>query len=457
MNYFCYPWSYVEERNGKYLLIWPDLPRWIIVDKELFSFLEQFNLTNKVEEIVNNLSKKFNMPKSEIKKQISKIMPNLIDFGIIYEKVNPKKNFKKEELKIDDISINITTRCNLKCKMCFNKYDIIDKTNEISTDDYHRFLNQVLEFCSDNVMISISGGETLLCPNKTFDVAEYAKKIGFKNVAIVTNGTLITKEIAEEIKKLDIKVQVSLDGATDKEHDFIRGKGAFDKTIKGIKILKQNGIFTITNYLAHKGNYKRLGAYYDLALKLGVDKARFISLKKMGAGKDEKSMDIVPIDELLNFTYNLFKHHPEYHKLTGVELLSAFATQCRLKYKRGWCGTGNSVVLLDADGNIYPCVGHTFPEFNAGNIKDSSFSDIWLNSPILKKIRYEYNVDNNKVCSKCIVKHWCLSCRSEAYQAKKDFSALDIQCENKKKAIIDMFWLLSENPDLGKGSIKLAH
>jgi radical SAM protein with 4Fe4S-binding SPASM domain len=307
-------------------------------------------------------------------------------------------------------------------------------------------------------MISISGGEAMIVPEKTMAVAEYARKRRIKGIAVITNGTLITEEFAKKAKELDLRVMVSLDGANEKDHDFVRGEGVFKKAIEGIKLLKKYDNFVTTNYMVHMGNYKNLPEYYRLAKELGVNKARFISFKRMGSGKDESELDVVPIDKLLDISYELFVDHPEFRDLTGIDLLTAFASQCRLKVKRGWCGTAKTVVLLDSNGNIYPCVGHTFPEFKAGNIREKSFKKIWLESPILKKIRHVYDVDNiNEECSNCIVKHWCLSCRSEAYQVSGKLNAVDAQCDRKKKAIIEMFWRLSKHPSLGIGKVELAH
>ena len=456
-QYSCEPWLYLEEKNEKILLIWPDLPKWLVIDKELFSFLKKIDGKKNLDDIIKELSKEFNKEFSEVKNELETIIPKLVESRLIYEKNNRPEPLKVNE-KLEDVSVNVTTRCNLNCKMCFNRFNRVDKVSELSIDEIKNFLDQILEFCTDETMISISGGEALLVPEKTIAVAEYARKLGFKGIAVLTNGTLVTEKFAKKAKELNLRVMVSLDGANEKDHDFIRGKGVFKKAIEGIRLLKKYDNFVTTNYMVHMGNYRTLSDYYKLAKELGVNKARFISFKRMGSGKDESSLDVVPIDKLVNTSYDLFINHPEFRDLTGIDLLTAFASQCRLNVKRGWCGTGKTVVLLDADGSIYPCVGHTFPEFKAGNIREKTFKEIWHGSPILKKIRQIYDVDNiNEECSKCIVKHWCLSCRSEAYQVSGKLNSVDTQCDRRKKAIIEMFWRLAKHPNLGKGKVELAH
>lgn len=458
MKYILRPWSYHEEKEKKHLLIWPDLPKWMIIDEELYYFLTQLKKQKNVKQIVSEISDNYENNKSLIKK-LDEVVSYLINSNILTEENQDTK--EKQKLipsEIEDVTINITNKCNLKCKMCFNVINKPSRKDEMDIKYFYKFLDQLYDFASDETILSISGGEALSMPEKTLKVAEYATKKGFKVVSIITNGTLITNEIAKKIKELDVKVMVSLDGATEEEHDFLRGKGSFNKTIKGIKTLREEGVYVTTNFMCYERNFKSLKDYYELGLKLGINKARFINFRRMGGGVNHPDLKAVPINDLFDYAFKLYIEHPEFHKIMGTDLLSLFTNQCRLTIKRGWCGAGLRVALLDADGSIYPCSGHAFSEFKAGNIKNQDFADIWTNSPILKKIRKTYDVDRiNEKCSKCIVRHWCLGCRGEAYQVTKVLNSPAIQCENLKKAIFNMFWNLADYPDLGTGKINLAH
>ena len=77
--------------------------------------------------------------------------------------------------------------------------------------------------------INITGGEPLCNPH-LFKILDLIKQdddlISF---SILTNGTLITEEIAKKIKSYNpYYVQVSLEGGK-KTNDYIRGKGTSKK------------------------------------------------------------------------------------------------------------------------------------------------------------------------------------------------------------------------------------
>ncbi|MGC8620163.1 MAG: radical SAM protein, partial [Thermoplasmata archaeon] len=115
---------------------------------------------------------------------------------------------------------NITKQCNLKCLHCYANAGPFKHKDELTLEEK---LNVVDQFDEAGVtMLSFSGGEPLISPD-FWKVAEYASKKGMYTT-IATNGTLLTKENVEKLKKIGIKyVEVSLDAPEPKTHDMFRG------------------------------------------------------------------------------------------------------------------------------------------------------------------------------------------------------------------------------------------
>lgn len=450
--YVCRPWTYLERKDKKILLLWSDIPTWMVVDEDLFLLLKMFDGETTMDMIGDCIAVKLSQSSVKVKQLMAQILPILVNAKVVYKLDDRIPSSDWSDDRISGVIIHPTNRCNLNCKMCCNKNNRVLKKDEISIEKIKQFLYEVLEFANDKPAISIIGGEPLLAPDKVLEITKYAKEIGYEVVGTSTNGTLITREFAKKAKKVGLEFQVSIDGATEEENDYMRGAGVFKKIIEGIKILKEEGLHVETSFTCHEGNYKSLEKYFELVYNLGVDLVRFGLMKRMGGGLNGE-LEVVPIEKVLESGYNLFKQHPEYRKLFGKDYLSVFSNACGLKVKSNYCGTGTITVLLNPDGAIYPCAGHALPEFKAGNICKSSFSEIWQHSPVLKRIRSTYPVDIiNEKCSKCMVRYMCLGgCRAEAYLCTHKMNSPAVDCERIKKSIIKTIWLLSMTPELGKG------
>jgi radical SAM protein with 4Fe4S-binding SPASM domain len=409
--------SYVEERGGKFLLIWPDKPSWMVVDREAYELIE---------------GKRW-MEDEELTR-------GLIQAGVLMRK--PTKEGKN---KIGTVTLNITDRCNLRCIMC---YTTVRKRSrrELTTPEFIDFLEQTSRFTSDKAFLLILGGEPLMVPEKTLKVSDRALDLGLKPT-ISTNGTLVTDEFAERAKALDLDVQVSIDGASPKTNDAIRGKGSFEKAWQGVKRLKDHGVYVTLCMVMQRSNEEELERYYELANSEGVNEVRFIPLQRVGRGKDMVDAVVDPLS-MVRRAYRLLLEHEEYRKMSKRDFFTLLGNRCLACAKMRYCGTGMFTILCNANGDIYPCTNHGIPEFMAGNVREKSVSEMW-NGPVFERLRSLYDVDRLNPCSKCTVRYWCSGgCRGEAYSVSGRFDSPSPDCGSTKRAILEMFWIIAEHPEL---------
>lgn len=55
----------------------------------------------------------------------------------------------------------------------------------------------------------------------------------------------------------------------------------------------------------------------------------------------------------------------------------------------------------------------------------------------------------NEKCAVCDVRYMCGgNCRGENYQTSKDLNSPHFKCEEIRDSILELMWILSENPDL---------
>jgi MoaA/NifB/PqqE/SkfB family radical SAM enzyme len=198
---------------------------------------------------------------------------------------------------------DVTYACNLHCKHCYAtagkswKDELTTKEAKHAIDIFDR---------TGVAIIAFSGGECIVRPD-ILELTRYASDKGIY-IAMATNGTLITKKKAREMKDAGVQfVQISLDGANAKTHDEFRGiKGAFDKTSQGIKNCVEEGFFTEVSTTVTKYNYKEIPDIVELSERWGADWFMAFNFVPTGRGKDILDMDITP-DEREEMLKSLWK------------------------------------------------------------------------------------------------------------------------------------------------------
>ncbi|MBU7038611.1 MAG: radical SAM protein [Theionarchaea archaeon] len=128
--------------------------------------------------------------------------------------------------------IKITENCNGHCITC-NTWKT-KHTNELSTEELQNIMNQMRDVGIR--VIKFTGGEPLLREDATLLIKE-ARNLGFKEVAIQTNGLLLCNRAEELVKSGITDISISVDGIG-KTNNIIRGiPYAYDASLLGIKAI----------------------------------------------------------------------------------------------------------------------------------------------------------------------------------------------------------------------------
>jgi len=214
----------------------------IYLDEESLKFFESFRYGAKVREVL----KRFSGSKNFLRELINYNL--LVKEGIDEIK---KIRISAEKLNSEDLTIMYllpTDQCNLRCKYCFLENSMKKNYNYSFMD--HNIMKKSIDFFAQRSLknenkkiLILYGGEPLLNSQIVKGAIIYSKdnypQIG---INIVTNGTLITDDIAKLFSEKDVFVGVSIDGpkeVNDKIRIYPNGKGAFNSAIKGYEKLKK--------------------------------------------------------------------------------------------------------------------------------------------------------------------------------------------------------------------------
>ena len=159
--------------------------------------------------------------------------------------------------------IDLTHRCNFDCRHCWLRIPpgSPERKNELTTDEIIDIVDEARKMgCRQ---WSISGGEPMLRPDFA-DIFDYitSKSLTY---SINTNGSLITPEIAQSMKRKGSKM-VSLYGATADVHDHItRRPGSFEATMRGFAYLKEAEAGFTVQLVPMRDNYHQYQDMIQLA------------------------------------------------------------------------------------------------------------------------------------------------------------------------------------------------
>jgi len=334
------------------------------------------------------------------------------------------------------IAWELTRRCNLACVHCRASSECGPYPGEMSTKECLRLMDEI-DLLGKPIII-MTGGEPLL-RSDIFVLARYGNQKGFRMV-MATNGTLITQEIAEEMKRSEIqRVSVSLDGPNAESHDaFRKVEGAFNRSLHGIEILKGNGIEFQINTTITQNNLHLIAEIMHLAVALGAAAHHIFLLVPTGRGKELKDQEITPLDyeKTLHWFYEQRDKVPLQLKATCAphyyrilrqrakkEGKSVSPKEFGLDAMTRGCLGGISFCFISHVGQVQPC---GYLELDCGNVRGNSFQEIWSSSEVFRTLRNTNGYQGK--CGRCEFRKVCGGCRARAHEISGDFMGEEPYC-----------------------------
>lgn len=305
----------------------------------------------------------------------------------------------------------LTLNCNLNCVHCGSSAGRA-RHDEMTTAECLDVVDQLAALDCD--LITLSGGEPMMRPD-WFVIARAIADRGI-HVNMVTNGLLITDRSAALIAESGMcNVGVSIDGP-EEVHDRIRAKGAFAKSMEGIRTLVRNGVSVGVMTTINKWNMSRLAEIRQIAIDAGASMWRLQLAKPMGEICGDTDFIISPRD-LLHVIPALaaMKRQGGIHLAVG-DSIGYYGPHDETLRGRGWrgrsecwqgCRAGMDAIGIEADGGIKGCLSiqAKAPDgsdpWREGSVREHSLAELWFR-PGAFGFNREFTADQLKgVCRTC--------------------------------------------------------
>ncbi len=330
------------------------------------------------------------------------------------------------------VKLNLTERCNSRCKMCFywRKKPLDDMPSKV----VEQLLNELA--CLGTKTITFSGGEALLHKD-IIPLIKTASKKGFRTI-LLTNGLLVSKEKAKEIVLAGTNtIEFSIDSHKRKTNDEIRGiKGAYDKAVNGIKFInlfkkkyKKNISVTLCSVLNAK-NYKDMHKIL-LLKKYGVNSFHFYPMRPYVGQKPNPELNTTKKQENFFAKKTLPKliSLAKKNGLNKKEIYRAIYMFIESNPKPP-CFLPMFHATIDTDGEVFPCCHaadhRQIKSVSMGNILNNTFKKIWLGKKF-HKFRKSTKHKLYFFCNDCIYTNTNTECQKALVYFNKE------QNNNQKK------------------------
>lgn len=364
------------------------------------AILEQCTGCNTVPVILDILRKKFEDIPPDLSTQVRTFLDAAFQNGYIqYSDTKERKGFIKGSVDYyipSSVLFEITTNCNLKCEHCLLAAgEPLD--DELSTSQIISALERLFRLGVSTM--DISGGEMLT--RKGWEkIIEFCK--GKTTLSILTNGTLITEEIADTLVNCD-RVSISLYGADAETHDKVTGeKGSFEKVLRGAALLTKRGVEVRAAVLMFPFNMYQLKDIVKRAISIGCKTVQVGIICSVGRAQNKhwelSEKERAWLGEMMN---ELKKMHKDIEIRWEEE---------HVEKEEHKCGAGFTRWEITSNGDIYPCATI---RISLGNVIEEDLTNI-CKSPAVKFFQ-ELLTPHKALCGDCKYLYVCEGCHGEAF------------------------------------------
>jgi len=340
---------------------------------------------------------------------------------------------------------NVTSRCNLACTHCYASVGQ-NCDDELDTQEALAVIDDLAAFGAPVVLFS--GGEPFVRP----DILALSRHAVAKKLRVVfsSNGTLIDKALAEEIKAIGVSyVGISIDG-TEAVHDRFRAcDGAFQKAVEGIRNCREAGVKVGLRVTMTRDNVSEIPAIFDLMEQERIPRICLYHLVYSGRGAELAAHDLsagqrrATLDLIMDRTKFLHERGQPVEVLTvdnhcdGPYLYLRMVREqnplagdvMTLLRMNGGNSTGLGIGCISWDGTVYP--DQFWRNRPVGNVREKPFSQIW-GSPEPGSLLAEIRQRKQRVTGRCVACRFLDVCggnfRARAEAATGNLWGVDPAC-----------------------------
>lgn len=274
------------------------------------------------------------------------------------------------------VHLEVVAACNLTCTHCFAG-QLPRKEAPLSVAEMDGLFATLASMGC--FRLGLTGGEPLLRKD-LLDILDAAVARGL-HPCLTTNALLLDERMARELGRRPLVwLNVSLEGAEAASNDAVRGAGVFERVQAKLDLLRRHARFTLAFTITSQ-NAAEVSRCADLAREVGAHAAVFRPLYPVGTARSHPEL----MPTFAQYTEALQSLQGDLHGIDPFSPQARQITRGRV-YSGSGCGAANLVCSVSVGGQVNPC-SFLGPEYEAANLRQTSFSEIWHRSHTFRAIR----------------------------------------------------------------------
>ncbi len=357
--------------------------------------------------VLNDFSAPLPLEKAGASNQTLRMANQLAALGFLTPQKNSVCAPAPSPIPIIAAWLHLTDRCNLRCDYCYLPH----VSEDMSSETGHAAVDAVFRSAKINhfkqVKIKYAGGEPLLRYPLILELHTYAKSLAdaydlILEEVVLSNGALLTAEMAQTFKASGIRLMISLDGLGD-YHDsqrrYASGRGSFKDVAEAGNLALATGLAPTISVTVSSRTAKGLPALVSWILERDLPfSLNFYRENELSASREYLRLDE---EKIINGMLAAFKIIEE--TLPKRSFLGSIVDRANLSSAHTHtCAVGQNYLVFDQNGQVAKCQMQIRKP-----VIDAHFTD-----PLAVVRADQFGIQNVSVeekegCKTCEWKYWC--------------------------------------------------
>jgi PqqA peptide cyclase len=316
----------------------------------------------------------------------------------------------------------LTYRCPLACAYCSNPLNLAEYTDELTTDEWRRVLDEAADL--GVLQCHLSGGEPLLRRDLVAIVAHAHDRGMYTN--LVTSALGLSRRRAEELRAAGLDhVQVSIQADVAGVSDRIAGTPSFGRKVEAMGLVAELGWPLTVNVVLHRQNIDRVAEVLALAEEVGADRVELANTQYYGWAARNRDA-LLPSRAQLEAAEVVVRAARERlrDRMDVIYVLPDYYGRYPKPCTGGWAARQ---LVVTPDGGVLPCAAAQSLPLPRADVRTASLASIWADAPVMTAFRGTgWMPDPCRSCERREVDFG--GCRCQAFALTGDAARTDPVC-----------------------------